>query len=340
MNKIIKLFNQDFARELFLKEIIPLYANAAGIGEIKIIYHKKNVWETTYHVVVEYKILLEKLDAPPEQINIFCTAHSSEPREKVFKSLSFLNENNFDMADLTIPKPLFYSKQFNATFYQGVVGHNLYHYIREKNYSEIEKITAMSAAWFAKLHALPVIMTKDFLDEVRVSQVVPGYEYVLKKINERQPLFLGRATKIYDHIKEQEKVFLFTTKERWLVHGDAHPENIIKTGTGKLAVIDFTDLCLSDFARDLGAFTQQFEYMCINKLDDQLFIAKIKDIFLEKYQEYANIKMSDSLKNRIKNYYNWSAFRTAIFYITGHINKPERAEPLINKILESIAYNK
>jgi hypothetical protein len=336
MNKITKLFDQAFARELFLRETIPLYPDATGIGEVKIVYHKKNVWETTYHVVAEYKIVLEKADSQSEQINIFCTAHSSEPREVVYKSLAFLHDNNFSEAELTVPKPLFYSKQFNATFYQGVVGHNLYHYIRDNNYGEIEKITQMAAAWFAKLHCLPAGTSKGFLNEVRVSQVVPGYSYVLKKIKERQPLFLDQAKKIYDHIKDQEKEFLASTKERWLVHGDAHPENIIKTGTGKLAVIDFTDLCLSDFARDLGAFTQQFEYMCINKLGDQSFIAKVKNIFLDKYQDCAKIKIEDNLRSRIENYYNWSAFRTAIFFLTGHLNKPERAEPLIVKILDSI----
>jgi len=339
MNKITKLFDQNFVRELLTKEIIPLYPDVSGIGEIEIVYHKKNVWETTYHVVVEYKIILARIGAPPEPINIFCTAHSSEPREKVYKSLSFLHEHDFDSVDLTVPRPLFYSEYFNATFYQGVVGHNLYHYIRDNNYGEIEKIVGMCAAWFAKLHTLPVDKAKNFLDEVRVSQVVPGYEYVLKKIKERQPAFLDQATVIFDHIKDQEKEFLYSTKERWLVHGDAHPENIIKTGTGKLAVIDFTDLCLSDFARDLGAFTQQFEYMCINKLDDQLFIAQVKNIFLDKYREYANIKMDSTLEKRIENYFNWSAFRTAIFFIIGHINKPHRAEPLISKILEHITHS-
>jgi hypothetical protein len=76
--------------------------------------------------------------------------------------------------------------------------------------------------------------------------------------------------------------------------------------------------------------------MCINKLADQSFIANTKKMFLEKYQQYANIEIDDALEERISNYYNWSAFRTAIFFLTGHINKPERAEPLIEKILENI----
>jgi hypothetical protein len=336
MNKITKLFEADFVKELFLKDLVPIYPDATGIGNIEIVYHKKNVWDMTYHVVVEYRIQLEKKGSEPEAVNIFCTAHSSEPREKVFTSLSFLHAYSFCSDKLTVPRALFYSKHFNATFYQGVVGHNLYHYIKDNNFIEIEKIVEMASAWFAKLHALRYETASHFLEEERVTQVVPGYRYVLKKIKERQPAFLDKATRIYDHIKGCEKNFLRSTKKRWLIHGDAHPENIIKTGTGKLAVIDFTDLCLSDFARDLGAFSQQFEYMCINKIPDQIFVQRIKDNFLEKYLEYAKIKMDENLESRIKNYYNWSAFRTAIFHLTGHLNKPDRAEPLVNKILENI----
>jgi hypothetical protein len=44
----------------------------------------------------------------------------------------------------------------------------------------------------------------------------------------------------------------------------------------KIAVIDFTDICLSDFARDLGTFIQQLEFMANRKIGDHEYTEKIK----------------------------------------------------------------
>ena len=55
MNKILTLFQEDFVLDFFNKKILPLYPDFKKIEKIKIIPHKNNVWEHTYHVVIEFE---------------------------------------------------------------------------------------------------------------------------------------------------------------------------------------------------------------------------------------------------------------------------------------------
>ena len=91
---------------------------------------------------------------------------------------------------------------------------------------------------------------------------VPGAKHWLSSIKERQGNYYEDVKNIFSILNEQEKKILKKTNRRWLIHGDAHPENVIKISENKIGVIDFTDMCLADFARDLGSFLQQLDYMC------------------------------------------------------------------------------
>lgn len=336
MNKIYQLLDEAFVRELFKKEVLPLYPAFKEIGGIRIIPHKKLIWETTYHVVIEFKTDLLDDKGGLKTVDIFCSAHSHEPRKNVYEALRFLWHHDFDKGGATIPHPLFYSDYFRATFYEGVRGDNLYHFIKIRDRAEIERIVDEAAAWFAKLHRLPVQGTESFRHNSRIKNIVPGVGHILEKIKEKHPEYYDRAKTIYERLIAGEEKFLDGTEKRWLVHGDAHPENIIKTGDAEIGVIDFTDLCLSDFARDLGGFLQQVEYMCERKIGDAGFCENIKKIFLESYLKHAKIDLDPSLKERIDLYYNWTAFRTAIFFLTSHLNKVERAEPLFDLVSKNL----
>jgi thiamine kinase-like enzyme len=117
------------------------------------------------------------------------------------------------------------------------------------------------------------------------------------------------------------------------VHGDAHPENIIKMGKRKIAVIDFTDLCLTDFTRDLGTFLQQLEYMCGRKIADKKYAEKVKKLFLEEYFKYVKDVENDlDVEERIETYYYWTAMRTATHFLMKSGPEPTRAEPILKQI--------
>ncbi|KKR22042.1 MAG: hypothetical protein UT48_C0001G0055 [Parcubacteria group bacterium GW2011_GWE2_39_37] len=337
VNIIYKLLEPDFVKELFNQEILTKYPNFKKIKKILITKIKNNVWHTTYHVVFKYETTFEDNEGKLTRMPIYCSAHSSEPRKNVYEVLDFLWKQDFGKGNLSIPHPLFYSKEFNATFYRGVKGETLYYFIKEKDFSEIEAILPKAAAWFAKLHRLSTENARNFnYENSRISTVFPGKENVLMGIVNTYPEYAEIYKQFYKIFISNEESFLNSTEKRWLVHGDAHPENIIKMSKRKLAVIDFTDLSLSDFARDLGTFLQQLEYMSNRKIEDLEYTEKLKKIFLENYFKLSKIKQDESLNKRIENYYNWTAVRTANYFLMKHDPQPERAKPLIKQVCKNL----
>ncbi len=337
MNIINQLRDEKFVIELFKKEVLPLYPDFFSIKKIKILPHKNHVWEHTYHVVYEFKTIFITKNGKTKELPIFCSAHSDEPRKNVYDSLKFLWDHGFGNSHLTVPHPLFYSKEFQATFYRGAKGRNLYQFIREKKFDEIEKIVIKAAKWFAKLHNTSIKKAKNFNEQnSRIETVIPGVNHVLDRIKHDYPEYYETYKKIYKIFINNENNFLASTKKRWLTHGDAHPENIIKMSDRKIAVIDFTDLSLSDFARDLGCFTQQVEFMCNRKIGDSKYSEKIKKMFLDNYFKNVKIKLDSSLRKRIDNYYNWTAIRTATFFLIKDNPEPERAKTLIAQVSKNL----
>jgi len=337
MNIIKNLLDEKYVIGLFKKEVLPKYPDFVDIKKINIKAHKNLIWETTYHVVIEFETSFLTKKGKIKILSIFCSAHSDEPRKNVYSALKYLWDNGFAKGSLTIPHPLFYSDQFRGTFYRGVPGRNLYQYIRENKREKIEEIIPKAAAWFAKLHKIPAEKARNFNEEnSRIRTVIPGEKLILSEIKKLYPKYYETYEKAYAIFIEKEEDFLSSTKKRWLIHGDAHPENVIKMGKKKVAVIDFTDICLSDFARDLGSFLQQIEYMSMRKINDPEFTEKIKKLFLDNYLKNAKIKMDSGLQERINNYYNWTSIRTATFFLTKYNMEPDRAVPLIEKVKNNL----
>jgi len=337
MNKIRNLLEEKYVIDLFRKEVLPLYPDFADIKKVKIKAHKDYIWESSYHVVIEFTVGFITKEKKAKTLAIFCSAHSEEPRKNVYDALKYLWDHSFAKGFLTIPHPLFYSEHFNATFYRGVEGHHLYYYIRKKNREEIEKIIPKAAALFAKLHAVSAETACNFnSDHNLIRTVVPNKDRILDDVKKNYPEYFDVCQKAYEIFIKKEENFLASTDKRWLIHGDAHPENIIKMGKKKIALIDFTDICLGDFARDLGCFLQQLEYMSIRKIEDREYTEKLKKIFLDHYLKNAKIKLDDNLQGRINNYYNWTTMRTATFFLLKYGPQPERAIPLIEIIKKNL----
>jgi hypothetical protein len=337
MNKILNLFNEDYVKKLFQEKVLPFYPDFTEIKKINIVPHKKHIWEHTYHVVIEFRTTFLTRDNKRKILPIFCTAHSEEPRKNAFAALKFLWDHSFSTGYLSMPRALFYSEYFQGAFYRGVEGHNLYYYIRKGDLKEIENIIPRAAAWFAKLHNLETSEASNFNSEnSRIKTVYPGVLHILKRIDQDYPAYHGVYEEIYKILIEREEAFFSSTPKRWLVHGDAHPENIIKMSQKKTAVIDFTDLCLSDFARDLGSFTQQLEFMIKRKLDDAEYAEKMKGLFLDSYFKLSKKKLTLDVKKRMNNYYCWTAMRTSTFFLIKDKPEPQRSFPLIEQVCREL----
>ncbi len=343
MNKITKLLDKDYVIDFLREKVLPLYPDFREIKKVKIIYHKKYVWETTYHVVLEFKTLFSY--SPEDQrkikqktLSFFCTAHSNEPRENVYNTLKYLWEHNFSRGFLTIPKPLFYSDYFRASFYRGIKGDSLLSFIKKKDDFNTETLVRRAAEWLAKLHKTPISDFSSFdKNNNEIKTVVPGYDHILNSVENRYGSdYCQEIRRVFDSLIAKERFFLKLNPKKYLVHGDVHPENIIKIGREKMSMIDFADICKADFARDLGSFLQQLDYRVIHYNYSEDYMNKLRNIFLETYRQKTKINLGIRLNERIELYYYWTAFRTVVFWLLKHEPSIERAEPLLSEIKNKI----
>ena len=339
MKKIDQLFNPDYIVALFKRRILPLYPDFRTVLRTEVIPHKNNVWENSYHVVLEFKTYFSDHEGKIRRLSIFCSAHDHEPRQNPYYALKYLWQNGFQEKSLSIPRPLFYSEYFNGFFYRGVEGPHLLSLIEANDRPEIESVVKSAAAWLVKLHHLPLTGMEAFnTSNSRIRTVIPGSGHILSELKLRYDgYYYEPVKKIYDYLIAAEEKFLDSNSERWLVHGDAHPENIIKTGTGRIAFIDFADLCIADFARDLGSFLQQLDYKITSRLKDLDYSKKLRKLFLDEYFSLSELELSPELQDRIKVYYNFTAIRTATFWLLKHAPKPYRAEPILAEIKRDLA---
>lgn len=292
---------------------------------------KKHIWHTTYHVVFRYTV---KINGAIRQI--FVTAHDQEPREVALKALEYLYAHGFGQGNCLVPEPLFYDKKYNATFYFGLNGDNLYHYIKENNREEVKKLVIKTAKWLSLLHGLPVDAKLIFnKDNAKISTVSPGVRAVLEAVCLHFPQHTAFYNELYRYFIENENKNLDAISLS-MIHGDAHPENVIRLNSTKIGVIDFVDMAVGDRARDVGTFLQQLGYMANRKINDPAFTEEIKDLFLTTYLKSAKLKMSDDLQKRIDLYYDWTAIRTATYFLIKHDPEPERAEALITGVKQSL----
>lgn len=336
MNPIIQLIEPNYLLHFLEKNILPQYPQYKKIKKIKIVYFKKNIWETTYHVVIEIKTTFINKSRQEKTLPIFFSAHSSEPRDLAFNSLKTLWESNFKNKKFCLPRPLFYSKEFNAFFYEGLIGYSLLDYLIKRDDYKTTLFIKQSAQLIAHLHKTKINNLSDFKNinpqNNLIKNVVPGVKNILEKIKDKyKNKYFNDIENIYKKLIFTENEFLKSTSKRWLIHGDLHPQNLIIVNQEKMGIIDFTDIGLTDFARDLGTFMQQINYKCVNKLRNKGLSEKLNQIFLDEYLKLSNIKLNNNLKNRIKNYYAWTMMRTAIFHFLRHDTNEDRGKELLEK---------
>ncbi|HZJ41468.1 MAG TPA: aminoglycoside phosphotransferase family protein [Patescibacteria group bacterium] len=339
MNKILQLFSEDYVIKLFKEQLLALYPQYQDIVGVEIRPYKEMIWTSTYHVVIGFKVSFIKPDKEKEKVLIVCSAHSNEERENVYQAMDFLWKNKFNRGHIDIPRPLFYSSYFQGTFYEGITGENLMYYIKNKDYPEIESMISLSAELFARLHDLPNVKEANFNPKnSRIKTVVPGVENILKEMEYRfDGKFSESFKKIYKYLIEKEENFLNVEGFKFsLIHGDAHTENVIHTGKGRVGLIDFTDLCLGDPARDIGTFMQQLEYKIGAKYGNPDYAKQMSDLFLSSYLEFSKQEDSVNLRERITLYYNWTAIRTAVYLFLKHDSNPLGAEELLKKVMTDL----
>jgi aminoglycoside phosphotransferase len=337
MNRAYKFFDVEYMLALFRRKLPALYPNLASVESLVIIPHKKHIWESTYHVVAEYQLEMKERDGHNMTLLVFCSAHDSEPRRNVYEILHYLRSHGFGDEEAIVPQPLFFSEYLNGVFYRGINGHNLHHFIQQQDQKEMKSLIPKAARWFARLHALPADDAHNFNeDNSRIRTVIPGVDEVLAKVSGAYPQYADFYKAAYGQFISQEESFLAGTPRLWLIHGDAHPENIIKLEDGQLGVIDFGDFSLSDFARDLGCFTQQLWYMMTKAGWKEAAIKSTQKSFLDEYARASGCHYDAGLQARIDNYYHWTFVRTITYLLlSGVVNRNAEKLAHIDNLITS-----
>lgn len=343
MNKILSLFDEVFVVDYFSQKLLPLYPDLKEIVSVKIKPYKKMIWTKTYHVVISFDVQALTKNNEIENLFLVCSAHSNEPRENVFKVLTFLCQQGLGADWIDIPQPLFFSEEFRGVFYSGLKGENILKKVKLGDKEAFEKIK-LAGKLFAQLHSLPVSNISEFNPlSAKIETVVPGVPAILQEISSRYKETYDEKLKfLYDYFVSKEEGCCRDEKNLSLIHGDAHLENLIDTGPGRLGLIDFADFCISDFARDLGTFLQQLEHRLIRVGDGLRDTGKekeMKHIFLAEYLKCRGIPLDDNLKKRIKLYHDWTMLRTATYFLLKQDPEITRGEGLLEKVFVSVSSN-
>ncbi len=329
MISITNLFDQEFINNYFRSRLLPLYPKFSAISRVSIHPYKKGLWNNAYHLVIAFHVHFLTPDKQEEIIPIICAAHSHEDRRQAFSALSYLWSHDFTTENFVIPRPLFFDENFRAFFYRALSGKNFLYYIKQGNSEEIIRLAALSGRLFSRLHSLPAASGQDFNSlNSRIETIVPGKEKAVKDLASRyNATYAKRLESLYDILIEKEAARAFLEKK--LIHGDAHSENIIITPSGCLGLIDFSDMCLADPARDLASFSRQLEYKIISKLGDHFLATAAPAAFLDAYLEASSWEMDENLAEGLKIYRAWTDVRTAIYWFLRQESDERRALGLL-----------
>lgn len=336
MNKILNLFDEKFVLQYFKEKLLPIYPYFVDVKKVKIRPYKKMVWEKTYHVVIEFETYFINKEGKTNKIRIICSAHSHEPRERAYYILKYFWKSPLHSKPIELPHPLFYSEEYKGVFYRALKGRNVLYLLREGKVEALKKKILMAAEFFARLHELKVDEDLELNPGMeRIETVVPGKDAVLREMSLRyNGVYDKDLKKAYDWFIKTENKNLKNSKNICVIHGDAHLENLIDVGPGRLGVIDFSDFCRADFARDLGTFLQQVEYNVLTRsIEKNENLAKeLKEMFLNRYLSLRNIELNQNLQERINLYYYWTGIRSAVYLFLKFDKEPQRALNLFEKI--------
>ncbi len=299
------------------------------VHDVQII--KENIIHDYYSIVVAYPVSYSH-NGENHQAVVYCSAHSNDSRRQAMENLEFIWRQNIPGEQFPTNQPLFYDSQYGAMFYLGLPGDNFCEYFTNHSREEIESQLAPIAQWLARLHSLTLGFNGWPESRVqKLGQVVPGRERALEKIQRSTPQYYGRFVRIYDCLEAWENKLWPTSDKLAIIHGDLHPENIIITEKGA-AIIDWSDACLGDPLRDVGSFSQQLIFMGLGQINDEPYWRRAQDMFLSAYRQAMGDHLPNNWLERFRLYYYFTAFRTAIYFVTKSGPEPERAEGLLEEI--------
>lgn len=330
-NSVDDILDLASVQELLIEELPKKWPGIENIIVKEVIIIKKSFHNNYYNLVTAYPLSFT-LDGQKKELVIYSSAHSNESRKQTMANLQLIWEKGIPSAEFQTNLPLFYETGSNAFFYVGLPGINLYHFFHENEPAVIEESIKAIAKWLARLHQLTLGMVNwSHSREQRVIDVAPGRERALERIKQVCPEYYDRFARLYGLLEQRELSHWPKNENLTMIHGDLHPENVLVNEQG-VAIIDWADASLGDPVRDLGSFMQQLSFMGHRAIDDNDYWQAMQKVFLESYQAEAGIELAADWPERLKTYYYFTAFRTAIYFVTKSGPEPERSDGLLNEI--------
>ncbi|OGF22943.1 hypothetical protein A2Y83_01630 [Candidatus Falkowbacteria bacterium RBG_13_39_14] len=317
--KMDQLLDDKFIRDFLDGNLKAFFEGAVKIKNIKRIIHKEVRGNYDYTLVIEFyvKILFEAKKT--REKSIFCKAHSDEKKNKSTYYMEMLYKNGFDRGLYQVPRPLTYLPDLRAGFYEGVQGHNLLYYLKQRDFDKIENIVKSAAHWISKLHELKFHQFNSLkLNIARIKDNKPPIKQVLSDMKSNYKRLYEEFIPLYQTTIECETAFLKELRrgeKAKIIYADYHPENIIipSYSRNEIAVIDFTDLALGDPYRDVGTFIEQVEFMSRKYMPADK-ARQWRKIFLEEYIKISNVKLTSREIQRINLYCLWTSLRNIIYF--------------------------
>ncbi len=299
-----KILSKKYMKDFFDKRLSEIDGEAKKINKIEIYPAKKHIEKKLFHLVVFYKLFIEKKNGDKKQQMLVYIGHSDNLRKKAYSVLKLAGEK-IQNEEYGVPTLLWYIDNLEGFFYYNVHGSNILNKV--KNDIDVGYFIKLTARFFAEFHQI----------ESNTKLGLKKFEFDLKYLDpsgliekNKNNKYLQDILSFYKKIKEEKNNF-----ELRLSHGDLHLENIIANiDHNWIRVIDFSEACLAPIEYDLGSFVQQLRFMTKRKLDKQK-LDRLEKLFLDEYFETSNIKRTKEVEQKINLFKAWTALKSAVSYL-------------------------
>ncbi len=339
-NKISKLADIDFIKQVFTKNLSRHYPNFKEVKNLSLYTHKRHLGRTSVVFVVEYKVDYINRRGEDRRLYIFASAHSDGSRWGAYQKNLALYKNGFSSGPFRVTRPLFFLEEQQAFFYQSSPGKSLFRWFVKNSEADLRPILSLAAGWIKKLHSLDSSLGNINWPVFKIANMVPApADFVADFI--ASDAARGETVKqIVDQLQSYEKSFA-EQFGKTLVYGDYHPENVVIRGldTDNIEMIDFTDVACGDPMIDVGTFLEQLDFMMHRFLPREK-INEYEIFFVESYFGKQFAEIDQTFINRINLYQAWTALRIAVFLFYAHSAHIDDMLKEIKHYLQAISENK
>ena len=317
--------------QTYLKNLLKKALKIKKFKKISIYPVKVRLTPTFEHVVLAVKAKMPS----GKSYGLYAMGHSSGIKKNLFHILKFM-QTRTEKINLRVPEPLIYDAKTKSIIYKELNGPNLYALL-EKKKTGLLPVFKEFGRNMAKMHNLaPSKIFKPHNLDMR--ELDPSN--ILGDIKKRNKSLYKKISNAKSRLSRAKLQYLKSKRNRVVVHGDLHPENVIILNhdykNPKLGMIDIENASLDSREYDLGSFLEQLEIMA-TPFYKKSEIQSFQKAFLNSYLKQARLKLDPQMQKQINLYKAFFGLKAAIFYFRlGWHKKLEKIIKRVEKYLSLI----